>query len=73
MLLFVSNLVLFSQGRTLATTKLNPNIVVKAVEEKKASTKVQLGRSGFRFMEAGSVDAFSTPGHSPGIGHSKHD
>ncbi|KAK4346508.1 hypothetical protein RND71_032847 [Anisodus tanguticus] len=80
MLLFLSNLVLFSQGRNLVT-KENSNLNVYEVkvtlgikvEEKEASPN-QLGRRGFRFME-GSVDAFqpSTPGHSPGIGHSKHD
>ncbi|TMW83837.1 hypothetical protein EJD97_000629 [Solanum chilense] len=73
MLLFISNLVVFSQGRNLAT-KLNHNVVValgvKVVVEEKEDK--QLGRRGFRFME-GSVDAFSSPGHSPGIGHSKHD
>ncbi|CAN4079640.1 unnamed protein product [Withania somnifera] len=78
MLLFVSNLVLFSQGTRNVATKENLNLNVmtldeKVVEEKEASSK-QLGRSRFRFME-GSVDAYqpSTPGHSPGIGHSKHD
>ncbi|KAM3252788.1 hypothetical protein P3L10_006858 [Capsicum annuum] len=74
MFLLVSNLLLFSQGRNLAIT-LNLNVAtslgVKVIDKKESSIK-QLGRSGFRFME-GSVDAFSSPGHSPGIGHSKHD
>ncbi|KAK6798443.1 hypothetical protein RDI58_006146 [Solanum bulbocastanum] len=79
MLLFISNLVVFSQGRNFAT-KLNVNVVaalgVKVVVEEKegshSTNNKQLGRRGFKFME-GSVDAFSSPGHSPGIGHSKHD
>ncbi|KAK4367727.1 hypothetical protein RND71_011519 [Anisodus tanguticus] len=77
MLLFLSNLILFSQGRNLAT-KENLNLNVYEVKvtlgikvEKKEDSPKQLGRNGFRFME-GSVDAFQ-PGHSPGIGHSKHD
>lgn len=80
MLLILSNLFLFSDGRNLAT-KENLNLVYQVketfgakVEKKDASPHKQLGRGGFRFME-GTVDAFqpSTPGHSPGIGHSKHD
>ncbi|CAN4090597.1 unnamed protein product [Withania somnifera] len=78
MLLVFSNLFLFSQGRNMASTQ-NVNVVSDTkvtlgaeVEEK--ITKMTVGRRGFRLME-GSVDSFhpSTPGHSPGIGHSKHD
>ncbi|KAK4347868.1 hypothetical protein RND71_034207 [Anisodus tanguticus] len=72
-----------SQGRNLASSTLNVNLVnddIKVtlganIEEKiTASPKKMAGRHGFRLME-GSVDSFhpSTPGHSPGIGHSKHD
>ncbi|KAG5621374.1 hypothetical protein H5410_006592 [Solanum commersonii] len=79
MLLILSNLFLFSQGRNLAASTQNVNLVndIKVtlgakIEEK--ITKMMGGRRGFRLME-GSVDAyhFATPGHSPGIGHSKHD
>lgn len=78
MLLILSNVVLFSQGRNLAT-KENLNLVYQVkvtfgAKKDIASPREQLGRGGFRFKE-GTVDAYqpSTPGHSPGIGHSKHD
>ncbi|KAJ8544877.1 hypothetical protein K7X08_017460 [Anisodus acutangulus] len=71
------------QGRNLVSSTLNVNLVnddIKVtlganIEEKiTARPKKMAGRRGFRLME-GSVDSFhpSTPGHSPGIGHSKHD
>ncbi|KAF3652847.1 hypothetical protein BC332_03669 [Capsicum chinense] len=78
MLLIFSNLFLFSQGRNLKSTQ-NVNVVndIKVTVGAKIEeriTKMMIRRRGFRLME-GSVDSFhpATPGHSPGIGHSKHD
>ncbi|OIT33271.1 hypothetical protein A4A49_66115, partial [Nicotiana attenuata] len=77
MLLILSNLFLFSDGRNLAT-KENLNLVYQVketfgAEVEKKLRMLALMSSGFRFME-GTVDAYqpSTPGHSPGIGHSRH-
>lgn len=79
MLLIFSNLLFFSQGRNLAASTQNVNLVndVKVTLGAKIEEnimKMMGGRRGFRLME-GSVDSYhpSTPGHSPGIGHSKHD
>lgn len=77
MLLIFSNLFLFSQGRNLAapsTKNVNDIKVSLGAKIEEKITKMLGGRRGFRLME-GSVDAyhFVTPGHSPGIGHSKHD
>lgn len=81
MLIIFSNLVLFSQGRILASSILNlaydPKVTLGAQigEKLTAIRRKKMGRKhGVRLME-GSVDSFhpSTPGHSPGIGHSKHD
>ncbi|KAK4360656.1 hypothetical protein RND71_019608 [Anisodus tanguticus] len=77
MLLMFSNLVLFSQGRNLASTQ-NVNLIsdIKVtlgatIEEKiNARPKKMAGRRGFRLME-GSVDSYHPS--TPGIGHSKHD
>ncbi|OIS98386.1 hypothetical protein A4A49_00072 [Nicotiana attenuata] len=76
MLFILSNLVIFSQGRIL-TTKENVNLVVygaKTILGAEIEKKLALLKHRFRFIE-GSVDSFQpvTPGHSPGIGHSKHD
>ncbi|CAI9777488.1 unnamed protein product [Fraxinus pennsylvanica] len=75
-LLIASNQVLGTQGRNLMVIRKS----LKGTKETLPNTadnnfkNPMLQRQGFRFLQ-GYVDSFkpTTPGHSPGIGHSKHD
>ncbi|KAL7193225.1 hypothetical protein ACSBR2_024939 [Camellia fascicularis] len=71
------------EGRNLELRKnlkcakcLNPNVKMSVKDKSNEVTSPsQLQPSGFRTMDQGNVDSFrpTTPGHSPGVGHSDHD
>lgn len=75
-LLIVSNQVLGSPGRYLMVNRKclkGTKITLPDTADNSFKNSI-FQRQGFRFLQ-GHVDSFrpTTPGHSPGIGHSKHD
>lgn len=89
LVLILSSEVLHGEGRKLGRGKtlkcdkcLNVavkisevNVVQKNNVASRSQMQNKLTAEGVKTMEDGFVDAFrpTTPGHSPGVGHSKHD
>lgn len=77
LIVILSNQVFHTQGRrNLVVGKSFNNAEARRYGNVAASPNHEdLGRHRFRVEDEGYVDSYrpTTPGHSPGIGHSKHD
>lgn len=73
LIVVLSNQVLHSQARVLLVAN---NAEVRSHESVRSPAyKDDVGKQKFKVDDEGYMDSYrpTTPGHSPGIGHSKHD
>lgn len=72
-LFLLTSQVFLTQGRNLvAKSKMDDMTLSNGIVSSSSPTKVEIHRY---MLDEGYTDAFrpTNPGHSPGIGHSKHD
>lgn len=71
LIVILSNQVLHTQARVLAAD----NAVAASNGSVRSPSYKDIGKNKFSVEDDGYMDTYrpTTPGHSPGIGHSKHD